>query len=316
MTTPRVSVIIPAYATTRFIAEALDSVLAQTFDDYEIIVVNDGSPDTAELERVLHPYRDKIHYIVQENRGSSGARNTALRAARGSLVAMLDSDDRWHPDYLASQVAVLDRDPSADVVYPDAVRFDENGLRDERYSQSYPVGGDVTFDRVLARECQIYGEVLARRDALIAVGMYDEVLRAGEDYDLWLRVLGAGKRIVYNDRVLAYYRAREDSHTSDERKMSGNIITLIDRLPSKVTLTAEQLVVLERQRTSVLTKLDLLDAREAFDAGRDRDAIAAVRAAYRRGGGWRLGLAILALRTAPGMVRWLLARRRSWRAGL
>ncbi|HEV2733457.1 MAG TPA: glycosyltransferase family A protein, partial [Longimicrobiaceae bacterium] len=200
---PAVSVIVPVYNTAEFVADALDSILAQTRSDYEILVVNDGSPDTELLERVLEPYAGRIRYLRQENAGVSTARNHALGVARGRYVAMLDSDDRWHPEYLASQVAVLEADPSVHVVYPDAIRF--GGGPEQRYSEQYPLGGDITFARVLARECQVYGGVTARVDAIVAAGMYDPELRLAEDFELWLRILHRGGRIVYNDRVLAYY---------------------------------------------------------------------------------------------------------------
>src|SRR5262245_33441277 len=94
---PSVSVIIPAYNIAPFIAEALESVLAQTFTDYEIIVVNDGSPDTEELERVLAPYLSRIRYFKQENQGAGAARNAGLNVATGEYVAFLDGDDVWYP---------------------------------------------------------------------------------------------------------------------------------------------------------------------------------------------------------------------------
>jgi len=95
---PRVSVIVPAYNTAPFIAETLDSVFAQSMADFEVIVVNDGSPDTPALEQALLPYRARIRYIVQSNGGLSAARNTAIRASGSELVAFLDSDDVWEPD--------------------------------------------------------------------------------------------------------------------------------------------------------------------------------------------------------------------------
>src|SRR5258708_17999800 len=90
---PMVSVIRPAYNVAPFIGEALDSVLAQTFTDYEIIVINDGSPDSEKLEHVLEPYWRGIIYLKQENRGAGAARNAGLKAARGKFVAFLDADD-------------------------------------------------------------------------------------------------------------------------------------------------------------------------------------------------------------------------------
>src|SRR5215204_4079119 len=118
--TPRVSVIIPAYSAAQFIGATLESVFAQTYADYEVVVVNDGSPDTAELEEVLKPYAQRINYITHENRGLSGARNTGIRAARGEFVALLDADDLWEPHYLERQFAELDRRPELDVVYANA----------------------------------------------------------------------------------------------------------------------------------------------------------------------------------------------------
>src|SRR4051794_10243350 len=104
---PVVSVIIPAYNSAAYIAEAVDSVLRQTFDDYEIVVVNDGSSDTDQLERVLREYdrcADRLIYLKQENRGPGGARNAGIRRARGRFVALLDSDAVWLPDFLAEQI--------------------------------------------------------------------------------------------------------------------------------------------------------------------------------------------------------------------
>jgi glycosyltransferase involved in cell wall biosynthesis len=95
-----VSVIIPAYNAAPYIKDALDSVFAQTYPHYQVIVVNDGSPDTPALEQVLQPYIHHVTYITQENRGLAGARNTGIRATNGSLVALLDADDIWKPDYL------------------------------------------------------------------------------------------------------------------------------------------------------------------------------------------------------------------------
>ena len=104
---PLVSVIVPAYRVSQFIPATLDSILAQTFQDFEIIVVNDGCPDTEELERVLEPYRSQIIYLRQDNQGIAGARNTGIRASRGVYIAPLDSDDLWYPEHLAAQLAVL-----------------------------------------------------------------------------------------------------------------------------------------------------------------------------------------------------------------
>src|SRR5882757_10706658 len=124
---PKVSVIIPSYKTATLIARCLDTVMAQTFQDFEAIVVNDGSPDTPELEKVLQPYMERIVYIVQPNKRAAGARNTAIQRARGEFLAFLDSDDTWLPDHLASQMQLVDVDPSLDLVYSNALMVGDPG---------------------------------------------------------------------------------------------------------------------------------------------------------------------------------------------
>lgn len=301
----RVSVIIPVYGTAAFVADALDSVLIQTRTDYEIIVVNDGSPDSRVLEEVLEPYRDRIIYMVQENRGLAGARNTGVRSSRAEYVAMLDSDDRWHPEYLASQLSVLESDPAIDVVYPDAVRFTGKTIGTVKYSRSYPVGGEISFARVLARECQIYGGVTARREALLRIGLYDEELRSGEDLDLWLRILKAGGRITYNDQVLAYYRIRDGSLTSNEVLLARNILKLLDKLKTKMELTVDEQILLEDQRAGLTAKLSLAEGKQAFILGDPQTAIRKLSAAERHKKSWKLRTVIVMLRVAPSMLHWL-----------
>ena len=308
----RVSVIIPVYGTAAFVADALDSVLRQTYTDYEIIVVNDGSPDSRLLDEVLKPYWNRITYIVQENRGTSSARNTAIRAARGEYVAMLDSDDRWHPEYLASQLSVLDADPTIDVVYPDAVRFRSERMGVTRYSEQYPTGGEATFPRVLARECHIYGEVTARRDTLLRVGLYDEDLESGEDFELWLRVLKSGGRIVYNDRVLAYYRIREGSHTSNDLRLTSNVLKVLNKVGREMELTVTERAILDRQRLDLEAKVDLLEGKKALIEGDLPTAVMKLTAAANHSPSWKLRAVVATLRLAPGLVRQVYRLRERW----
>src|SRR6516165_2038844 len=124
---PLVSVIIPAYNSAAHIRETLESVLSQTYHNFEVILINDGSPDTEEFERAIAPYRDRIIYISQENRGPSAARNAGIRRARGEYLAFLDSDDVWSPTCLAAQVELaLSRQPSCDLVYSDVLVYSDS----------------------------------------------------------------------------------------------------------------------------------------------------------------------------------------------
>src|ERR1022692_3740433 len=183
-----VSVIIPAYNSAKFIAEALDSVFAQTFPDYEVILINDGSPDTEELEAVLGPYRKRIVYLKQENGGPGKARNNGICCAQGEYVAFLDSDDRLLPEYLEAQLALFEKDPSLDLVYSDLLLEGDSPLSGKTFMETCPSMGQATFDAVLTQKCQIpTSAVVARKQALLDAGLFDESLFVVEDYDLWLR---------------------------------------------------------------------------------------------------------------------------------
>lgn len=211
---PLVSVIIPAYNAARFIKEALDSVFAQTYPYFEVMLVNDGSPDTPDLEEVLRPYIKRINYIKQENRGLSGARNSGLRAASGKLVALLDADDIWLPDYLMEQVTFLQNRPEFDLVYSDARMFGETPHAGKRYMDLFPSNGEATAAAIVSRQCHVFVSVLARREVLVTIG-FDESLRSCEDFDCWIRFAAAGHRIGYQRKVLVLCRRRKDSLSAD-----------------------------------------------------------------------------------------------------
>ena len=201
--TPEVSIIIPAYNTATLISQCLDSVLAQTFSDFEAIVVNDGSPDTPELERVLAPYLDRIVYIKQENKRASGARNTAIRRARGYFLAFLDSDDGWLPQHLAAQVKLFQRDPKLDLVYSDTLVVGDP-KHTWRFMDRCPSRGEATFNNLIVERCQIpVSTVVAKRDSIIRAGMFDETLSCFDDYDMWLRTAFHGGKIAYTRDVQA-----------------------------------------------------------------------------------------------------------------
>jgi glycosyltransferase involved in cell wall biosynthesis len=141
-----VSVIIPAYNAAEYIGETLDSVFAQTFTSYEVIVINDGSPDTEALEKVLKRYPANLRYLKQENQGAAAARNAGLRAAAGEFVAFLDADDIWFPHFLERQMALL-KSANADFVYADARMTGDSPLAGRTFMELQPSRGDVTPER-------------------------------------------------------------------------------------------------------------------------------------------------------------------------
>ncbi len=165
-----VSVIIPAFNAASYVGAALQSVFAQTFAGYEVILINDGSSDTEQLERVIQPLLSRITYLTQENRGPSGARNLGIRHARGEWLAFLDSDDVWMPNYLAEQLRFLAADRAMDMVYCDATLEGEIGTVGKTFMQLCPSNGPVTFESLLEEQTQVLtsGTVVRRESVMRA----------------------------------------------------------------------------------------------------------------------------------------------------
>jgi glycosyltransferase involved in cell wall biosynthesis len=296
---PAVSVVVPAYNVSRYIAEALDSILAQTFKDYEIIVVNDGSPDTEELERALEPYRARIIYLRQENRGLSGARNTGIRASRAPLVALLDGDDVWETEFLSEMVGELGRDSSVGVLYCDARYFGDTPDAGRTFMELHPSTGEVTFARLLAQECNIISSVVARRELLLRAGSFDESLRSSEDFDLWLRILKAGGRIAYLRRPLMRYRRHSASLSADPVWMCEHILRVLAKAERTLALTEAEGEVLRRQRRRYEAELNFNEGKRAFFGGDTERAIASLSKAHALVPNRKLALSLRLLRLAP-----------------
>lgn len=150
----KVSIIIPAYKVSETIAETLDSVLAQTNKKLEAIVINDGSPDTKKLEEILKSYFPQIIYATQKNHGVSQARNTGICLSRGELIAFLDGDDVWLPNYLESQIKFLEAN-KLDMVYANAELIGDNFLQANTYMETTPSNGKVNPISLLNASCNV-----------------------------------------------------------------------------------------------------------------------------------------------------------------
>jgi glycosyltransferase involved in cell wall biosynthesis len=277
---PSVSVIIPAYNVAPYIGETLDSVFAQSFKNLEVIVVNDGSPDTEEFERAIAPYRDRIRYLKQENRGASVARNTGLHAARGEFVAFLDADDLWLPNYLEEQMKFI-RERGCDLVCADASYFGDPSLAHQTYMQSLmetaPSTGDVTFLQLLnAEQHLITSGIVARRQPIMDVGEFDVTLPNSQDFDLWLRLVRSGARLSYHKDVLLKYRCRQDGLTGDRGNTLRRELRIFDKIEQTYDLSpterAKAIPVIRDHRALTefelgklhLTKGQFKEARSAF----------------------------------------------------
>ena len=300
--TPLVSVIIPAYDVAEFIGEALDSVFAQTFTDYEVIVVNDGSPDMPQLERALAPYMSRIVYLKQENRGVSAARNTGIVAARGSLIAFLDGDDVWLPNYLEVQVKRILADPTIDVLYPNVLMFGGSSEAGEEFMTICPSNGEVTFERLLLQECNVSNCSIARKDTLVRAGMFDESLRSVEDFDLWLRVIKAGGRIAYHRDVLARYRRRSGSLTADPIWLSEHILEVLTRVKQRTDLTPSERATADMQYEHFHALLRLHEGKRAFFSGDTAGAITGLTEANRFFRNRKTAFTLMMLRVAPRLL--------------
>ena len=185
-----VSVVIPTYNYAHFLIGAVESALAQTYPDREVIVVDDGSTD--DTRDRLAPFEGRIRYIYQENQGLSAARNTGIRAARGALVAFLDSDDLWHPEKLAVQARYLDEHPEVALLASDHLDMhtsEVGGVDWPRLDGSRAIEAHaVSFeDLVVGSRFGACG-VVARKWCFDEVGFFDETLRSAEDVDMWIRI--------------------------------------------------------------------------------------------------------------------------------
>lgn len=215
--TPLVSVIIPAYNRADYLPETLDSLQVQTLQDFETILVDDGSTDgTADLVRARP---EPIHYIHQDNAGPAAARNRGLSEARGQFVAFLDSDDLWRPRFLEVAVQRLRSDPTADIAF---CRFltidDQNRILNGHGKRAF--SGDITA-RLFASTFITTPSVLIRREVINQVGGFNSSLPTNEDYDLWLR-LSLKHRFSYIDEPLCLRR----SHPGTQSR-NGSPVPLI-----------------------------------------------------------------------------------------
>lgn len=180
-----ISVVIPTYNHVRFLEDAIQSALKQSYPKVEIIVVDDGSTDSTHT--LVERFGERVHYIWQENRGLSGARNTGIAAARGEYIALLDADDFWEPNYLESVHRVLAADARLGAVYTGLQFVNSKGERLPQPCVS-TVPSDQLYDRLLDGEFFAPSAVLVRRTCFERVGIFDVALRASEDWDMWLRV--------------------------------------------------------------------------------------------------------------------------------
>jgi glycosyltransferase involved in cell wall biosynthesis len=303
--TPTVSVIIPANNVANFIVETLDSVLSQTVKDYEIIVINDGSPDSDQLETALEPYRDLIIYLKQENHGAGAARNAGLRIASGRFVAFLDGDDTWYPSFLSEQLSLIQSDGGYDLVYADAMRFGDPVSAGHTAMEESPSQGDVTFESLISGRCSVItSAVVARRDSIAKVGFFDETFPNSQDFDLWLRLVkDANARMTYKRKPLVWRRIYQGSLASDPLKSFAGELRVLDKVGARNDLTNVERATLER--TIILRKaaVNVIEGKRSLSTGDFAAASRSFASANQCFRSWKLQLVLLGLRSAPRLVQ-------------
>lgn len=206
---PKVSIIIPTYNRAAMVCDAIDSVLAQSYRDFEVLVVDDGSTDGTQ-EVLRERYGDRIRYFYQENQGRAAARNKGIRESEGKYLVFLDSDDWLLPNGLEIQVGFLDRHPEVDVVYGDGYYCDAQGRRLQRIAEERPAIPEDGLLAVMVLHNLVVAthSAMVRRRTLELLGdpWFDESLRGTEDADLWLRVAAAGACFASHDEPICMYR--------------------------------------------------------------------------------------------------------------
>ena len=224
---PRVSIVIPAYNAMDYLPETLASALGQTLEDFEVIIVNDGSSDGIEEWFYRTVTDSRVTLISKSNGGQSSARNLGIRNAKGSYVAFLDADDLWRPDKLQQQVKALDGDPAAGVAYSWVACIDESGKFNGKVRQNYAEGW--IFSDLLMRNIVVCGSnAMVRRDCIDKVGMFDGSVNGVEDLDLCLR-LAQHYTFRLIPETLVYYRNHGSSFSRSWLVMEKSLIKLLDR---------------------------------------------------------------------------------------
>jgi len=225
---PEVSVVIATYNQAHWLGQAIADVRGQTFRDWELVVVDDGSTDETRAIVARHEEDARVRYLFQTNQERSAARNRGIAASSGRLVAFLDADDRWLPEKLARQVTALAVSPEAALCYTAARFVDGSGAPLPVRKPPRVVAGRI-FPRLVRANLMILASVVARRDLLEAAGGFDATLPVYgcEDWDLWLR-LARRHPVVAVDEELTLYRQHAGNTTREQLLQSA--FCVIDRL--------------------------------------------------------------------------------------
>ncbi|BAQ64668.1 glycosyltransferase [Geminocystis sp. NIES-3709] len=223
-----VSIIIPTYNCSKYIIEAIESVFSQSYQNLEIIVIDDGSTD--DTKTIIEPYLNRIYYFYQENQGASKARNLGIEKAKGELIAFLDADDFFLlPTKLSEQVTYFETEPYLGIVHSGWQIVDENGnkIKDKKPWQDFP---NMNLDIwLLNGPPALPSGMMFSRDWLLKIGGFDNSLRQFEDCDLILRLMLKGCKAVWLKKVTLAYRQHSNNTTLKTQQRAECVEKVLDQ---------------------------------------------------------------------------------------
>ncbi len=239
---PLVSIIVPVHNSGSWIRGTIDNVLSQSYPYREIIIVDDGSTDNTKHLIDTH-YGGYVKYVYQDNAGPARARNRGIEMAGGEYIQFLDSDDFLSPEKIARQMAVFTANPECHIVYCDfAFTSDDTDVGMEEspaiYKEKY--GTENVFEALLDGNFIVIHSPLTRSDVIRSCGAFDTTLSSDEDYDLWLKIAAKGYRFCFIPEVLAFYRRRGNSVSTNLFKQSKGTLQALNKAKSYRAKLTEQ----------------------------------------------------------------------------
>jgi glycosyltransferase involved in cell wall biosynthesis len=232
---PLVSVIIPTYNRSSWLIDAIDSVLNQTFQDFELIVVDDGSTD--ETREIMVEYGDRIHYFYQSNRNPASARNLGIKKAKSDLITFLDSDDRWLKGKLHAQINLMKDNPDVKICYTDEIWI-RRGVRVNQKKIHRKYSGWI-YQKCLPLCIISPSSVMIHREVFDKVGLFDEDFLVCEDYDLWLRISHLFPITFINEPLIIKNGGHEDQLSHRLWGMDRFRVQALEKILQENSLSAD-----------------------------------------------------------------------------
>jgi glycosyltransferase involved in cell wall biosynthesis len=312
---PQIAVIVPAYGVAHLLAEALDSLLAQEFSDWEAIVIDDGAPD--DVAGAVKPYLadHRIRFVSTANHGVSAARNYAIKQTQAPLIALLDGDDLFRPTYLKTMVAAMDADHDAVICTCNARIFGVVPFETLTIPKDRKLSETATALDLLDNSFNVYIGSTFRREDWEKIGGFDPNMTHAEDLDFWIRLLLLGGHARYIDAVLGDYRVRGNSASANNLALIMGRIQLLEKVVIAYPESPEAAKAQERLKKEH-AKAKLEEAIVATIAGDIRGGLLALRSQRDQLSGivWTLSFGLWRIfpRLAPPMLAW--RRRRHTRS--